>query len=483
MSIKRHSIYNLLGSVAPMLISMATVPLDLHRVGDARYGVLALVWGFLGYFGLFDPGITRAAQFHMARLHGPENDKERESVFWTAMSVNLAIGMVGGIVLYIVAQPLFRTTFKMPADMRAEVIASLPWLAASIPVSIMTGVLSGALMAREKFGFYNVNSFFNNIFSQVVPLAVAIVHGPDLKWLIPSVLITRAVGAIPNCLVLIRAMPLGVGGKFDRVYVRPLFVYGGWITISNLLTPIMATMDRMVIGSLLNAQAVAYYTVPSNLVSRVSVVPGALATSIFPRLTREKLEDSAQLASEAVAGLAAITTPLMIGVAAALPIFMQLWVGKSFATQAAPVGLILVFGVWINGLAFIPFEHLQATNRPDVVSKFHALEILPFLAVLWLGLHYFGLLGAACTWTLRVTADAILLFVMAGQISGWRRLIPGGVMIILTAVFSPTSFLSFRTPVVLAIFCVSIVWAWKVSPSVRRMILGILPNKARSEAI
>lgn len=36
----------------------------------------------------------------------------------------------------------------------------------------------------------------------------------------------------------------------------------------------------------MNAQAVAYYTVHFNLVSRTSVIPGALATSLFPKLSR-----------------------------------------------------------------------------------------------------------------------------------------------------------------------------------------------------
>src|ERR1700689_2457584 len=114
MNIKRHSIYNLAGSVGPMLVSMLTVPAYLHIIGNARYGVLALVWLFLGYFGLFDPGITRAATFHIARLHRADQNLERESVFWTALVVNTAFGVVGGVAVYFAARPLFMNAFKIP---------------------------------------------------------------------------------------------------------------------------------------------------------------------------------------------------------------------------------------------------------------------------------------------------------------------------------------------------------------------------------
>jgi len=91
MGAKRHTANNLFGSVLPMTMSVITVPLYLRVIGDAQYGVLALVWLFLGYFGVFDPGITRAALFHSARLRDRTQEKKRESVFWTALAVDVGI--------------------------------------------------------------------------------------------------------------------------------------------------------------------------------------------------------------------------------------------------------------------------------------------------------------------------------------------------------------------------------------------------------
>lgn len=471
-SVTRHTGYNLLGSLAPMLIGVVSVPLYLRLIGNDRYGVLAIVWLFLGYFGLFDPGLTRAALYHIARLVRDEDAAERESVFWTALVVNMGFGIAGGLVLYFVARPLFMSTFKMPESMREEVMRSLPWLAASVPVSIFTAILGGALQARERFAEYNVLYAFNALTAQLVPLAVAVWHGPDLAWLIPAVIVARMAGTLPSFLVLIRALPLGVGGRFNRTMLKPLFSYGGWVTISNLINPILGSMDRMLIGSVLSAEAVAFYTVPFNLVSRFSVLPGALATSLFPRLSRGELSERSRLAGEAVVTLSAVMTPLTIFSIAALPIFMRLWVGQSFAGHAVPVGTALLVGVWVNSLAYIPAAHLGSINRPDLPAKFHAYELVPFLAVLWLGLHFFGLLGAAWAWTLRVTFDAVLLFLVAGKTPGWTRVLPGGGLVLAATLFPPKSIYSPATVFELLILAVGILWSWRVSPTLQATLIS-----------
>lgn len=470
MSVKRHTAYNLLGSFVPLAVGVVTVPIFLRFIGDARYGVLALVWLFLGYFGLFDPGITRAALFHIAKLADREHQVERENVFWTALAINVGFGLLGGLALYAGAKPFFITTFKMPENMRAEVIASLPWLAASVPVAIVTGVLGGAMQAREGFGSFNLINAANAFATQMVPLAVAYWYGPDLTWLIAAVVITRILGSIPNFIVLKRLLPFGVGGTFQRRLVRTLFSYGGWVTISNLITPVLTTMDRMVVGSVIGAEGVAFYTVPFNLVSRISLLPAAFATSLFPKLSRGTEEDSARLAEDAITALAGVMTPLVVGTVAILPLFMRIWVGPSFAQHAAPIGVILLAGIWINSLAIIPFEHLQATNRPDLTAKFHAFEIVPFLGVLWAGVHYFGLLGAAWAWTLRVTFDALLLLLVAKQAGEWRRLVAGAVLVVIAVSVSPLREFWWRSFAELLAFIAAVFWSWRSSPLLRHAI-------------
>jgi hypothetical protein len=73
-----------------------------------------------------------------------------------------------------------------------------------------------------------------------------------------------------------------------------------------------------------------------------------------------------------------------------------------------------LIGVWINNLAWVPVVMVQAQGMPAAVAKLHVLELIPYLAILWIGVTTAGLPGAAVAWVLRVTIDALLMFWISG---------------------------------------------------------------------
>ena len=81
-SISGNASLNLLGSILPMVITLLTIPPYLRLIGDVRFGVLALVWVFLSYFGLFDMGLGRGTAKYIAELRGRADSSE--GLFWTA---------------------------------------------------------------------------------------------------------------------------------------------------------------------------------------------------------------------------------------------------------------------------------------------------------------------------------------------------------------------------------------------------------------
>lgn len=414
--------YNLLGSIIPLGVSLVTIPIYLGLIGEARYGVLAIAWLLLGYFGLFDLGLGRATAQRIAALRDG-TAAERAQTFWTALTLNIGLGVMGGLLIWPVAAYFFGQVFKIDEALRPEMQAAVPWLILAVPMATLSGVLTGALQGRERFLELNLISVSSTVLFQLLPLAVARFWEVDLAVLLPAALCARLFTLLVLFIRCRRHIFQGHPATFARAQAGSLLRFGGWVTVTAFVGPMMVILDRFIIGAIVGAKAVAFYTVPFQLGERSTLLSGALTSALFPRFAAVAPEERRRLASMGLRALTAVMTPaIAVGILLVEP-FLAWWITPAFAEQSAPVGQILLLGFWANGFANIPYAQLQAQGNPNRVAQCHLAEVLPYFALLYLGLHYFGLVGAAAAFSLRVLVDFALLAGLAGWLSLALRLL------------------------------------------------------------
>ncbi len=251
--------------------------------------------------------------------------------------------------------------------------------------------------------------------SQIAPAIVAIAVSPSLAVVIPATAIAQATGVVATIFVVTRLEGPFSFRALDWREGRTLLGYGGWMAITNMMYPALASADQFIIGSLVGVAAVAYYAVPMSLVLRSNAIPVAFGRTFFPRMSSLSGDAAYALATRALStmgyGFAMVCAPAII----LSPTLFRYWIGPDFALAAAPVAQILFFGIWIWGGGFVAFTLLQSQGRPDLTGKLHMAEALPFLGIVWLLTMRFGINGAAVGWSLRAALDAGVLFWMAGM--------------------------------------------------------------------
>ena len=413
-TLKTNFAINVFGAIVPLAVALVTVPIYVRHIGDGRYGVLSIVWVLLGYFGFLDLGLSRAAVNALARLRDAPQEA-RARVLVTTLVLNLGLGLFGSLCLAVFGSYLLQHVLTVPDALKPEIAQAFPWIVGLFPLALVSGVGIGALESRERFLLANMLQVSGTSLGQIVPVIFAVVVSPSLAIVIPAAVVARALTVAAILIAVYRDEGPLSPAAFDRQQARKLLGYGGWISVSGIVSPIMSSLDQFVIGSVLNVAAVAHYAVPMNLVIRSQIFAGALTRTLFPRMSSVGRDEAHSLASRALISLAygysAICAPAII----LTPLFFKYWISADFAAVAAPVAEILFFGAWINGLAFVPFGLLQSQGRPDVTGKFHAAEVFPFIAVLWGLTSAYGITGAALAWSLRCAADAACLFWAAGM--------------------------------------------------------------------
>ena len=431
----RHSVvtnflFNVGGTVLPLATALVTVPIYITQIGAARYGVLALVWVLLGYFGFLDFGLSRASANALSRLGDGGADK-RAPVLVTAFYMNFGLGLFGGMVLFFASSFLLSHFGHLEAQLSGEVMTAMPWVAAMLPVALVSAIGAGAMESREQFFMANVFQTFGGVLGQLLPLMAALLIGPSLSIVIPAAFMARLISTVMIWFVVVRSERPISFRQFDRSHMRQLIGYGAWVSISSMLSPLLESFDQVLIGALFGPAAIAHYSVPMSFATRSQLLALALAKTLFPRMSRLDAAEARLLASRSFVALAyafgAICAP---GIILAAPL-LRLWLGADFASYATPVAQILLIGAWANGLGFLPYSLLQAQGRPDITAKIHAVEVVPFVGLLYGAMTLLGLPGAALAWSVRTIMDcAIMVWFARCWTTTVLRAVPASVVIL-----------------------------------------------------
>lgn len=470
MSLRKNSIYNLLGSLVPLAVTLITLPIYIKLIGEERFGVLAIAWVLLGYFGLFDLGLGRATAQRIATLKNA-SPKERSDTFWTALIVNLGLGVIGGFLLWPFAVIFFSNYFQVSDLIRSEILSSLPWLIVALPVATLSGVLGGALQGREQFKILNIISVVGTVLFQTLPLFVVWYFGVSLKAVLPAVILSRVLTFTLLFHYCFKLVPVIKKPSFTSALVSPLFKFGGWVTVTSIVGPIMVVFDRFIIGAVLGAKMVAYYTVPYTLAEKVSILPSSLASALFPRFASELPEEQDRLTEESIKIIAVILTPVLIVGLFIINPFLGWWLSPEFAIKSAYVGEIILIGIWVNSFAKIPCAKIQAQGRPEIVAKCHLAELLPYIVMMYFFIGQWGIIGAALAWSVRVIVDTLLLFYFSGGVKNILKLLW------FPSILIASSFIGLFNNLVdlnlwytcIIILSICIYWCWNSAPSSLRI--------------
>jgi O-antigen/teichoic acid export membrane protein len=412
----RNTLWNMGGSAAPMFVAAICIPLLIKGLGTDRFGVLTLVWALIGYATLFDLGLGRALTQLVATKLGTGEDHEIPTLVWTSLLLMLLLGVLGAVVMILLAPWLVNHTLHVAGGLGHETLYSLYLLALSIPVVISTAALRGLLEAHQRFGLTTALRVPMGVFAYAGPLLVL----PFSKSLFPVVAVLvagRLIAWAAHLLLCLRVMPmLRHRIVWRRAAMGPLLRFGSWMTVSNIVSPLMVTLDRFVIGSLLSVGAVAYYATPYEVVTKFWLIPGSLIGVLFPAFSTSFAQDrnrTALLYGRSVKLLLLTMFPLILVVVALASDGLKLWLGAEFAKHSTPVLQWLAVGMFVNCLAWAPLGAIQGAGRPDLTAKLHMFELpLYLIALFWLTKTY-GIEGAAMAWTARVSLDAAALFIVA----------------------------------------------------------------------
>ena len=420
--IAKNTVYNLLGNVIPIMFAIVFIPPLIKGLGNERFGILSIAWMIIGYFSFFDFGIARGLTKIVAERIGANATEQIPKIFWTSIFFIALVSLIISIGLYFLI-PSLANIFKISKNLQPETVKIFYILALSIPLVTTMAGLRGFLEAYQKFATISIMRTILGIFTFLGPLLVLIITN-SLFWIIVFLIFSRIIIwflYLYNCIKTFQGVRNEI--KIDIDSIKPVLKFSMWITIGNILVPIIFYSDRFLIGALISAAAITFYVTPFEVVSRLMVIPSAMSGVLFPVFSASFLSNrdiAKKIFLRAVKLIFLIMYPSILLIMTFSHEGIYLWLGSEFASKSTLILQLLALGVFMNSISLIPTNFFEGIGRPKIPTLIITVEVPLYLFSMWFAINHFGINGAAFVFMISASINATILYILAYKLYSIR---------------------------------------------------------------
>ena len=324
-------------------------------------------------------------------------DQER---FRTAAVNSLIFALVVGTILAIGLSAL--------AAIRPEWFGFIPpelirIASISIPFQLITLIGLNILLAVGKVKEFNLLDLTGQSFVLINALIVLLILNRGLGTLVTLNTATSILVSLVVALMLaLSARNLARSTwRADVALLRRMIAYGLKFHVSILAGAIMLRADLLVVNHFRGPAEAGVYSVASQFGLLLMLLPGVIATLLFPRVTAEQ-----DARGETTCLVTRYTTFIMfLCCLAAVPFSLLLPVlyGAAF-TEATRLLLILLPGVYLMGLESVLVQHFNALGLPRAIPLYWVVTLALNLILVFALVPRLGAQGAAIASTISYAA-------------------------------------------------------------------------------
>jgi O-antigen/teichoic acid export membrane protein len=469
----RNVALNVAAHLAPLVAGVALTPYLVGTLGTERFGGLALAAVLIGYMGVFDLGFGRALTKLVAERLASGRHAEVAPLVGTALSFQLGLGVLASAALLVASPWLIDRVLTLPATLRDEATHAVWMIAASVPLAMQSASLQGLLEAQQRFDLTGM------VRIGLGP-AVAAALGGGLAEATGGILAARIAAWVVYLVLCLTLVPgLCHAWRPHRPALSALLRFGGWLSIANVAGPLIVHADRFVLGAVESMRAVAYFATPYDAVTRIWVLPDAVLAVLFPAFSAGLATDPTRavfLFRLAAKFLFIALFPLTLALVVLAPVLLDAWLGPEFAAEGSRAMQFIALGVFVNGLARVPFVFLQAAGRPDAIALITLVQLALYPFVSLAAVRAWGLNGAAAAWLLRIVADSLVWSALVARVHPGLARSVGAlaaqtglavVCIAIAALSATTAWTRVAVVAVVAIAFAIAAWRWGLSEAER----------------
>jgi len=246
----------------------------------------------------------------------------------------------------------------------------------SIPFQLMTLLGLNVLLAIDRIGQMNVLEWLASVLTLVNAVVALLILRAGLMTLVTlntgaAVLVSVLMAAVLSRFLLHQRQRRAFHPDFSLL--KEMLAYGVKYYISIMAGFVIFRIDLLIVNHFRGVSEAGVYAVASQVSFLLLLLPGVIATLLFPRVASQP--DPRGAFAVQVTRNASLLLLIICLAAAAGSFALPLIYGARF-NEATTQLLILLPGVYLVGLESVLVQHFTGTNLPAAIPAFWVVTVL-----------------------------------------------------------------------------------------------------------
>lgn len=400
------------GYAVPMLVGFITTPFLLRALGETAYGLQSLVAVIVGYLTFMDMGLELPITKLLAEDRARQDAEAENSLLSSSLQLYAIIGLIGMIILVLLADWFARSVFKMTADLvdQAVIVFRLAGIGFLGSVGMSWG--RAIAMGLQRFDLNYSVSVVLSTAGTLMGLGVVYAGYGVVGYVLIRVIFTALAGPIyffltRHLLPTFRFLP-----GLDRATLRRVRGYLGYGAFNRIISSLVSRLDQTLLGIWVGVGTAGIYAVPFLLVNSFGYMLAYMLGFIFPMASElqslgqmDRLRDIFIRASRFIVALAGlIFIPLFV----LGDQFLAVWT-PGIAAQAVGVLRLLTLAGYIATLtATLPNNIMVGFGKMRQFTIYTTIRAITLAACCFFFIRPLGIEGAG--WALLATCCVDIVY-------------------------------------------------------------------------
>lgn len=388
---------NYLNEGVKILTVLLYTPVMLRLLGQAEYGLYQMTASVVSHLHLLSMGFGSAYVRYFARCRSKQEEAVLNGMFLLVFSVLAGVCLLCGIGITLQTEAIFGEGLT---DRELQTVKGLiPFLVASVALTLINSVFDCHIAAREQFVFQKLLRLAQSLLSPFLTLPLLMLGFGSEGVVLVSALLTAG-GLILNGSYCIKKLQMRFCFRGLPVPLfRELWGFTFFIFLNQLIDQINWSTDKFLLGRLRSPEETAIYGVGAQIHSLYLHLSTGISSLFVPRVHRIAAQTADncplnRLLIQVGRVQLCILGLVLTGFACFGKAFIKLWAGELYVDSYA-VALLLMIPMTVPLIQNLGIEIQRARNKHRARSVVYFCLAVGNIGISLLLIPRWGSIGTA----------------------------------------------------------------------------------------